>query len=403
MSNAAGNAVPSKNYGRTKTACYMGFITQAITANFIPLLFWMFHEEYHIGLEKIALIPTCFALTQLFVDLFCAKFVDRIGYRICIVCSEICASAGLVGLAVLPDLFPDRYAGILVSVFIYSIGSGLIEVLCSPIVEACPFPNKEKTMSLLHSFFCWGSVGTILISTLFFKVFGIENWKWVALFWALIPAVNIFNFATCPIEKLVENGNGMGMKELLVKPFFWVSLGLMVCSGASEIAMSSWASAYAESALGLTKAVGDLAGPCMFAVAMGICRVLLGRYGDRVNFQKCMIASGILCVACYLVTAFSRNPAVSLIGCITCGFSVAIMWPGTLSLSSVRFPKGGTVMFALLAMAGDLGGSIGPALVGTVTQKMDNNLQTGMCAGLIFPVLLVVFLLIRTKQKKQMK
>ena len=387
------------NYRKTKTACYLGFVTQAIAANFAPLLFLKFHNDYNISLGNIALISTCFFFTQLLVDLFCAKFVDKIGYRICIVASEVCSAAGLIGLAFLPDILPNPFTGILCSVIVYAIGSGLIEVLGSPIVEACPFDNKEATMSLLHSFYCWGAVGTILISTLFFLLFGMDSWKWLAVLWALIPTYNIYNFATCPIEHLVEEGSGMGIRELFQKPLFWISVCLMICSGASELAMAQWASAYAEAALGLSKAIGDLTGPCMFAVTMGISRVIFGKYGDRIDLMKFMTGSGILCVVCYLLTSLSSNPLIGLIGCIVCGFSVGIMWPGTISISSKKFPLGGTAMFALLAMAGDLGGSIGPGIVGYITQAAGDNIRIGMSVGLVFPVILLVMLFILSIEK----
>lgn len=391
------------DYQKTKRACYLGFITQAIAANFVPLLFLKFHHDYQIPLGEIALISTCFFFTQLLVDLFCAKFVDKIGYRICIVASEICSAAGLAGLAFLPDLLPDPFAGIILSVMIYAVGSGLIEVLCSPIVEACPFENKEATMSLLHSFYCWGSVGTIVVSTLFFAVFGIDSWRWLAILWALIPAYNCYNFATCPIEYLVEEGSGMGIRELFGKLMFWIALCLMVCSGASELSMAQWASAYAESALGLDKTIGDLAGPCMFAVAMGISRVIFGKYGDKIDLKKFMTGSGILCVLCYLAASLSASPVVGLAGCIVCGFSVGIMWPGTISISSHHFPAGGTAMFALLAMAGDLGGSIGPAIVGRVTQGAGDNIRAGLGIGLIFPVVLLIMLFAFDKSDRESK
>lgn len=391
------------NYHKTKIACYLGFITQAIAANFAPLLFLKFHHEYHISLGNIALISTCFFFTQLLVDLFCAKFVDKIGYRVCIVASEICAATGLVGLAFLPDILPIPFIGILCSVIIYAIGSGLIEVLCSPIVEACPFENKEATMSLLHSFYCWGAVGTILISTLFFLIFGMDSWKWLAVLWALIPAVNIYNFATCPIEHLVDEEGGMGIRKLFQNPLFWLAIGLMICSGASELAMAQWASAYAEAALGLSKTIGDLAGPCMFAVTMGISRVIFGKYGNRMDLMKFMIGSGILCVIFYLFASLSANPLIGLIGCTVCGFSVGIMWPGTISLSSEKFPAGGTAMFALLAMAGDLGGSIGPGIVGRVTQYAGDNIRIGVGIGLVFPIILLIMLFILGREKHEKK
>ena len=394
-----------KNYKKTKLACYLGFVTQAIAANFAPLLFLKFHTDYNISLGNIALISTSFFFTQLLVDLFCAKYVDKIGYRVCIVASEVCSAAGLVSLAFLPEIMPTPFAGIISSVILYAIGSGLIEVLGSPIVEACPFENKEATMSLLHSFYCWGSVGTILVSTVFFLIFGIDSWKWLAVIFALIPAFNIYNFATCPIESLVEEGQGMGIRKLFSDPMFLTAIVMMVCSGASELAMAQWASAYAESALGFSKAVGDIAGPCMFAVTMGISRVLFGKAGDKMNLNKFMIGSGILCFVCYLFASFSENPIIGLAGCIVCGFSVGIMWPGTISISSKAFPTGGTAMFALLAMAGGLGGSIGPAIVGRVADMFGGRIHVGMRMGLLFPItlccMLFLFNMLNHSAKKQ--
>ncbi len=387
-----------KNYRKTLLACYLGFITQAITANFAPLLFLKFHTDYSISLGKIALIPMAFFITQLLVDLFCARFVDRIGYRRSVVASEIASASGLAGLAFIPDLFADPFIGIMICVIIYAIGSGLIEVLVSPIVEACPFENKDAVMSLLHSFYCWGSVGVILLSTLFFSLFGIGHWKILACFWALIPLYNICNFATCPIERLTEEGKGMTVGSLFRKPLFWLAVVLMVCAGASELAMAQWASAFTEAALGFSKAVGDLAGPCLFAVSMGICRVIYGKYGTKMNLTRFMLGSGILCLCCYLLASLSASPVLGLVGCICCGFSVGIMWPGTISITSPRFPLGGTALFALLAMAGDLGGAFGPSLVGTVTQQAGDNLQAGMLAGSIFPLVLVVALILFTRQ-----
>ena len=383
-----------KNYKKTKLACYLGFITQAVAANFAPLLFLKFHTDYNISLGNIAMISTSFFFTQLLVDLFCAKYVDKIGYRVCIVASEVCSAAGRIGLAFLPEILTSPFIGIIISVILYAIGSGLIEVLGSPIVEACPFENKEATMSLLHSFYCWGAVGTILVSTVFFLLFGIDSWKWLAVIFALIPAVNIYNFATCPIESLVEEGQGMGIRNLFSKPMFLIAIVMMVCSGASELAMAQWASAYAESALGLSKTVGDLAGPCMFAVTMGISRVLFGKACDKMNLDRFMIGSGILCFICYVLASFSENPMIGLAGCIVCGFSVGIMWPGTISISSKAFPTGGTAMFALLAMAGDLGGSIGPAIVGKVADIFGGSIHVGMRVGLLFPVILCFMLIL---------
>ena len=389
-----------KNYRKTLTACYLAFITQAICANFAPLLFLRFHTNYGISLGQIALIPTAFFLTQLLVDVFCAKFVDAIGYRRSIVISEIASGLGLAGLAVIPDLFRDPFIGVLICVVIYAIGSGLIEVLASPIVEACPFEHKDAVMSLLHSFYCWGSVGVILLSTVFFSVFGIEHWKILACIWALIPLYNIWNFATCPIERLTEEGKGMTIRALFKTPLFWLAIILMVCAGASELSMAQWASAFTEAALGFSKTVGDLVGPCLFAVTMGISRVIYGKYGAKMNLIWFMIGSGVLCLCCYLLASLSASPVLGLTGCIFCGFSVGIMWPGTISITSPRIPQGGTALFALLAMAGDLGGAFGPSLVGTVTQQAGDNLRIGTLVGSVFPIILIVVLLLLNRQTK---
>jgi len=393
-----------KNYNKTLIACYLGFITQSITVNYAPLLFLTFNKTYGVSLGKIALIPATLFLTQLIVDIVCAQAVDKIGYRKCVVASEVCSSVGLVLLAFLPEALHDPFTGIIISVVIYAIGSGLLEVLVSPIVDACPFEHKEATMSLLHSFYCWGSVGVILISTLFFKFAGIHNWKILACLWAIVPVINVFNFATCPIEHPTGGEKGMGFASLFRLPLFYTALILMVCAGASELSMSQWASAFAESALGLSKTAGDLAGPCLFAVTMGTCRAIYGKFGDRINLIKFMIACGILCITGYLLSSLSPYPIIGLIGCILCGFSVAIMWPGTISVCSPRIPKGGTAFFAMLAMAGDLGGGAGPALVGNISQAAGDNLQRGLLAGSIFPVILIIALILLVlSEKNKMK
>lgn len=388
-------------YQKTLIACYLGFITQAIAANFAPLLFLTFHRTYQISLGRIAFISTAFFFTQLLVDLFCAKYVDRIGYRRSVIASEVFSAAGLIGLAFLPSLLPDPYVGILISVIIYAMGSGLIEVLVSPIVEACPFDNKDSVMSLLHSFYCWGSVGVILLSTIFFAIFGIENWRILACIWALIPLYNTFNFISCPIESLTEEGEGLSIRQLCHIPIFWIALILMVCAGASEISMAQWASAYVESALGISKSIGDIIGPCLFAVMMGMSRSFYGKYGENIDLMKFMIGSGALCLVCYLLSALAPLPFLNLVGCAVCGFSVGIMWPGTISIASKKIPLGGTAMFALLAMAGDLGGSVGPGIVGFVTQNANDNLKVGILAGCVFPTVLVLSVLLLKRKRAE--
>ena len=379
-----------KNYNKTKLACYLGFVTQAIAANFAPLLFLTFFRSYGISLAELAVIPSVFYITQLATDLLCAKVADKVGYRACIVTAEIASAAGLAGMAFVPDLFPDRLAGILICVVIYAVGSGLIEVLCSPIIEACPFENKSGTMSLLHSFYCWGSVGVIAGSTLFFLAFGTENWRILACVWALIPMFNVYNFAVCPIEPVVESGRGMTVSQLLKSKKFRLFIVIMICAGASELSMAQWASAFAESALGVTKTVGDLAGPCGFAVFMGLSRMIYGKFGEKVDLTVFMMISGGLCFAAYLLTALANIPAMGLIGCMACGFSVGIMWPGSLSVASKAIPSGGTAMFALLALAGDIGGTLGPAAVGNISHIFSNDLKTGILSGIVFPITLVV-------------
>lgn len=396
-----GRTFHMKNYKKTLIACYLGFITQAIAANFAPLLFLTFHKSFQIPLGKIALISTTFFFTQLVIDILCAKTVDRIGYRKCIVASEVFSALGLICLAFLPDVFPDPFVGIIISVIIYAMGSGLIEVLCSPIVEACPFDHKEAVMSLLHSFYCWGSVGVILLSTLFFTLFGIENWRLLACIWALVPLYNIYNFVTCPIEHLVEDGEGLGIKNLLKLPMFWISIILMICAGASELSMAQWASAYAESALGLSKTLGDLVGPCLFAIMMGISRTIFGKFGEKLDLMKYMMFCGGLCLICYIAASTSQSPMIGLLGCVICGFSVGIMWPGTISLSSQKIPAGGTAMFALLAMAGDIGGAAGPGIVGMITQHAGDDLHKGLLAGCVFPAVLILSIIILKLMRNQ--
>ena len=392
-----------KNYKKTLIACYLGFVTQAISANFTPLLFLTFKNTYGIGFEKIALIPMVFYLTQLLIDLAATKFVDKIGYRTCVVSSQVLSAAGLVSMAILPELLPVSFAGILIAVILYAMGSGLIEVLVSPIVEACPFENKDGMMSLLHSFYCWGAVGVILGSTLFFTVFGVENWKILTMIWAVVPLYNAFNFISCPMERLVEDGKSMRISQLLRLPLFWLMILLMVCSGASEASRAQWASSFTESAMGVSKTVGDLAGPCLFAVFMGISRIVYGKMSEKLDLTKTMLACGVLCVICYLMASLSSTPMIGLAGCALCGLSVGIMWPGTISISSQKCPRGGTAMFAFLALAGDLGATISPAMVGNISNMFGGNLKVGLFAATVFPLILIVGLAVQLKGKRKEK
>ena len=393
-----------KNYKKTLVACYLGFVTQAISANFAPLLFLTFKSAYGITLDKIAMIPLVFFLTQLLVDFAATKFADKIGYRTCIIASQVLSALGLAMMAILPELLYVPFAGILIAVVLYATGSGLIEVLVSPIVEACPFENKDGMMSLLHSFYCWGAVGVILGSTLFFAAFGVENWRILTVLWALIPLYNTFNFVNCPIERLVEDGKSVGVGKLLKTPVFWLLIVLMVCAGASEMAMAQWASAFTESAIGVSKAVGDLAGPCLFAILMGISRMLYGKFSAKLDLTKVMLFCGIMCVGCYLLASLSNLPLLGLAGCALCGLAVGIMWPGSISISSQKCPRGGTAMFAFLALAGDLGAMVSPAVVGRLSEVAGGNLKTGLLVAVLFPAGLVAGLItLRGVKKYQIK
>jgi fucose permease len=377
------------DYAHTLNASYLGYITQAIVNNFAPLLFLTFQKTWQIPLSEITLLVTINFCVQLLVDLASAKFVDRIGYRTSIVLAHVFAAAGLAGLGVLPGLFANPFWGLLLAVCLYAVGGGIIEVLISPIVEACPTERKSAAMSLLHSFYCWGHVSVVVLTTVFFAFAGIGNWKTLALLWACLPLLNAFYFLFVPIAKLTAEGEEHSIRELFSLRLFWVLIALMICAGASEQAMSQWASAFAESGLKVPKAVGDLAGPCLFATMMGVARVLYSKMSERIDLAKFMAWSAALCVASYLVAVFSPLPALSLAGCGLCGFSVGIMWPGTFSIAAHRCPRGGTAMFALLALAGDLGCAAGPTAVGFVSNAANDNLKLGLLAGIAFPVLLL--------------
>lgn len=381
------------NYKKTLFACYLGFITQAISANYTPLLFLTFKSTYGISLEKIALIPFVFYLTQLLIDFAATKLADKIGYRTCVTVSQVLSALGLALMAILPEILPAPFVGILISVVFYAMGSGLIEVLVSPIVEACPFENKDSMMSLLHSFYCWGAVGVILGSTLFFTVFGIKNWRILTLIWALVPLVNTFNFMTCPIERLLEDGESLPIRKLIRIPLFWLMILLMICSGASEASMAQWASAFTEAALGVSKTVGDLVGPCLFAVFMGITRVIYSKMSEKIDLTMAMLLCGTMCAGCYLLASLSSVPILSLAGCAICGMAVGIMWPGTISISTQKCKRGGTATFAFLALAGDFGATVSPTLVGSISEMAGSNLKMGLLVATVFPVMLVVGLI----------
>lgn len=388
-------------YNHTIIACFIGYIVQAIVNNFVPLLFLTFHKSYGIPMSSITLLITFNFGLQLLIDFLSAGFIDRIGYRASAILAHVFASCGLILLTILPDLLPDPFVGLLIAVMVYAVGGGLLEVLVSPIVEACPTDHKESAMSLLHSFYCWGHVGVVLLSTAYFAVFGTANWKYLALIWAVIPLANAVFFSRVPIASLISEGEtGMTLKELAMQKIFWVMMLLMVCAGACEQAVSQWASALAEAGLGVSKSVGDLAGPMLFAVLMGTSRALYGKFGEKLPLRPCMILSGILCGVSYLLISLSPSPLLAFAGCGLCGFSVGILWPGTFSMASAALKRGGTLMFAMLALAGDLGCSGGPTYVGFLSGIFDNNLKMGILFACIFPVLLLLGIFLLGKMRK---
>lgn len=373
-------------YKHTILSCFAGYIVQAVVNNYVPLLFITFQDTYAIPLSQITLLVTFNFGIQLLTDLVAAKYVDRMGYRLSIVLAHVFSALGLLLLTILPEVM-DPFAGILISVMVYAVGGGLLEVLVSPIMESCPTDNKEAAMSLLHSFYCWGHVGVVLVSTAFFHFLGIESWKALAWIWALIPVCNGLVFVKAPIAPLIsEEGSGMTFGQLFRNKTFWLLMVMMVCSGASEQSVSQWASALAEEGLGISKTLGDLAGPMSFAVCMGLARLVYGKYGEKIPLEKFMMGSTALCVSSYLLISLSPWPALSLVGCAVCGLSVGIMWPGTFSTAAASLRTGGTAMFALLALGGDLGCSGGPTLVGLVSDALGGNMKLGILAGIVFPV-----------------
>ena len=385
------------SFKTTMISCFIAYIVQAIVNNFSPLLFITFNETYHIPLSQITLLVTINFAVQLTVDVIATKYADQIGYRKLIVAAHLFAALGLIFLGTLPEVI-EPFVGILIAGCTCAVGGGLIEVLISPIMESCPTENKEAAMSLLHSFYCWGHVGVILFSTLFFYFVGIASWKWMAFFWALIPLLNAVVFVKTPIAPLISEGEvGMTVKQLFVSKTFWLFMLMMICAGASEQSVGQWASAFAEQGLGINKTAGDLAGPMTFAICMGIARAIYGNYGDRIELDRFMKGSTFLCIIAYLMISLSPFPVLSLIGCAVCGFSVGIMWPGTFSKGAVALKNGGTAMFALLALGGDLGCAVGPMVVGMVSSWVDGNMKIGILASIIFPIMLAACLF---RQKK---
>jgi fucose permease len=380
-------------YQKTVYACYAAYIVQAVVNNFAPLLFVHFQSEFGLPLGQITMLVTFNFSIQLLLDLCSVSFIDRIGYRKSMLIANFLCTTGLCLLTVLPNFMPNAFAGLLLSVMVYAVGGGLLEVLVSPIVEACPTKNKEAVMSLLHSFYCWGQAAVVLISTAFFSAFGVGRWRILALLWALLPLGDLIAFTRVPVASLIEDGErGKTFRELAFTGIFWVFFLMMICAGASEQAVSQWASAFAETGLGVTKTVGDLLGPMFFAIMMGLSRAWFGKAGSRLDLKKYMGVSALLCIAAYLLIGFAPSPSIGLLGCGLTGFSVGIFWPGTFSLASEGIRNGGTLMFALFALAGDIGCSAGPTLAGVIASAAGSSLSRGILACILFPVGMAVLI-----------
>ena len=406
----------TQNFKSTVFACYRGYITQGIVNNLSPLFFVLFQNKFGISYSLISALILCNFVTQVITDMLSVKYVDRIGYRKSAVIAHALAFLGLVMQGTLPNMLPAPYVGLVLATIVNGVGGGLIEVIISPIVDSCPGDAKASAMSLLHSFYCWGQVGVVLITTLLLRLIGEDLWFIIPILWSLLPLYNLFRFLKVPLMPTVSEEEKTPLKTLFTSKIFLVALLLMLCAGASELAMSQWSSLFAERALGVTKVIGDLLGPCLFAVFMGIGRTIYGVWGEKIHLTGAMVFCAALCILCYLGTALFENPWLSLLSCALCGFSVSLMWPGTFSLTSAAYPKGGTAMFGILAVLGDVGCSVGPALMGAVSGAVSGNaniaasfpnltadqlgLKSGMLFSAVFPAFILIGVLLLTRFHK---
>ncbi len=385
-------------YQRTIRACFLAYAVQAVVNNFLPLLFMTLQRQYSVPLEQITMLITVNFAVQLTVDVLSAFFVDRIGYRAALVLAHGLSAAGLLLLPLLPELLPPFF-GLLIAVICYAVGGGLLEVLVSPVTDACPSPNKETAMSLLHSFYCWGQVAVVLLSTCWFLAAGREHWKLLAVLWAVLPAVNGILFLRTPIPPVLPEGTrGMTLAELLRSGVFRLLICMMVCAGACELAVSQWASFFAEEGLHVSKTAGDLLGPMTFAVLMGSARALYSKFGTRIRLTSAIRCSALLCLISYLMIALAPSAGISLAGCALSGLAVGILWPGTFSRASAALPRGGTLLFSLLALGGDIGCAGGPTVVGAVTSLFRGNLRAGFLAASVFPAVLLVLVMVSNRK-----
>ena len=390
-------------YKKTVIACFIGAISQAIIVNFAPLLFVTFQNIFGIPLEEITVLISLNFITQFSTDLIASKYAKRIGYRKCLISAHLMCGVGLVLMAFLPRVI-NPFVALIMATIIYAVGGGLLEVLTSPLLEACPTKNKSALMSLMHSFYSWGVVGVVIVSTVFFELFGINNWEIMACIWAIVPLGNIILLSTAPMYEISDSGEDKpNYKQLFSQKVFWLIIIIMLCSGAAELAVSQWASTFVEQGFHLSKSTGDLIGVGGFAAFMGLSRVIYSKYANRISLIRAVALSSCLCIVSYLMIGLSNSGAIGLMGCVLCGFSVGILWPGTLSMASEKVVSGGTTMFALCALGGDIGCTSGPALAGFMTGVLGDNLRLGILCSVIFPVLLLVALgLLKEKNNKKL-
>lgn len=370
-------------YAGTRRAGYTGFVVQAIINNLAPLLFVTFHTQLDVPVAQLGLLAALNFGVQLLTDLVAMFFVDRVGYRRPIVAAHVLAAVGLVLLAVLPGALGDPFLGLCIAVAVYAVGGGLLEVLVSPIIEHLPTAAEEKVagMAFLHSFYCWGQLATVVVSTVVIGAVGTESWAVLPLVWAVVPLVNTVVFARVPLPETVPEEHRTSVRGLLGTPLFLAALVLMMTGGAAELTMVQWSSFFAEHSLGVSKELGDLLGPGLFALLMGIGRFSYGMWGQRLDLRRTLAVMSLGAGVCYVVAATSSVAVVSLLACALCGFMISLLWPGTFSLTSARFPYGGAAMFAVLALAGDAGGTAGPAAVGGLAESAGGSL--GWLAGLL--------------------
>lgn len=386
------------NYTPTKISAYVGYFVQAIVNNFLPILFVAFQDIYGIGYEKLGRLIVFNFITQMVTDILSPKIISLLGYRKTAVMCQLIAALGLTLAAVLPNVLPNAYIGIVLAVIVYAFASGLMEVIISPMIEMLPTSNKSGNMSLLHSFYCWGQAITTVGTTLLLSAFGYRGWTYIPLIWAIVPFINAFSFIRVPIVEPQPERKSDSFRVLFSDRRFRVFMLIMLCAGASEIAMAEWASVFAQNALGVSQIAGDLAGPCAFSLFMGLGRLLYAAFSEKISYRSTVIVLGLCCAVCYYIAAFASIPIFALAACALCGFTVSILWPGTISAGAVAFPRGDAVMFSVFAMCGDIGCCIGPWLLGVVAEHFTLNI--GFAVSSFFPLLMVALAIFFIKEQR---